>query len=197
MRRAGSTRRWTPAPARAGLDAGWRAAATGGFQLTIDLAPLTSAEAETIARSFAAAEDFAAKCVERAGGNPLFLEQLLRAARDLVDGKLPSTVQSVVLARVDLLAPNDRRAIEAASVLGQRFALATLRAQTVRMALHPETRKLVRHGRIRTRRPVEPMSEPPHSRQADPRKRSRRLGGPSQQASRKGQLAIHHRRCPA
>ena len=110
------------------LDAGWRAAATGGFQLTIDLAPLTSAEAETIARILAAPEDFAAKCVERAGGNPLFLEQLLRAARDLVDGKLPSTVQSVVLARVDLLAPNDRRAIEAASVLGQRFALATLRA---------------------------------------------------------------------
>ncbi|MBV9290689.1 MAG: AAA family ATPase, partial [Hyphomicrobiales bacterium] len=110
------------------LDAGWRAAAAGAFQLTIDLAPLTPAEAETIARSFAAAGDFAAKCVERAGGNPLFLEQLLRAARDLVDGKLPSTVQSVVLARADLLAPNDRRAIEAASALGQRFAPATLRA---------------------------------------------------------------------
>jgi class 3 adenylate cyclase len=110
------------------LDAGWRAAAAGGFQLTIDLAPLTSGEAETIARGFAAAEDFAAQCVERAGGNPLFLEQLLRAARDLVDGKLPSTVQSVVLARTDLLALSDRRAIEAASALGQRFALATLRA---------------------------------------------------------------------
>jgi predicted ATPase len=108
------------------LDAGWRAAAAGGFQLTIDLAPLTSTEAETIASSFGTGEEFATKCVERAGGNPLFLEQLLRAARDLVDGKLPSTVQSVVLARADLLAPNDRRAIEAASVLGQRFALATL-----------------------------------------------------------------------
>ena len=110
------------------LDAGWRAAAAGVFQLTIDLAPLASAEAETIARGFAAGEEFAAKCVERAGGNPLFLEQLLRAAGDLVDGKLPSSVQSVVLARVDLLAPNDRRAIEAASALGQRFALATLRS---------------------------------------------------------------------
>src|SRR6516162_9784773 len=110
------------------LDAGWRATAAGGFQLTIDLAPLSSAEAETIARSFGAGEEFATKCVERAGGNPLFLEQLLRAARDLVDGKLPSSVQSVVLARTDLLAPNDRRAIEAASALGQRFALATLRA---------------------------------------------------------------------
>jgi class 3 adenylate cyclase len=110
------------------LDAGWRAAAAGAFQLTIDLAPLAPAEAEAIARSFATAEDFAAKCVARAGGNPLFLEQLLRAAGDLVDGKLPSSVQSVVLARADLLAPNDRRAIEAASVLGQRFGLATLRS---------------------------------------------------------------------
>jgi class 3 adenylate cyclase len=109
------------------LDAGWRAAAAGGFQLTIDLAPLTSAEAETLASSFSTGEEFATKCVERAGGNPLFLEQLLRAARDLVDGKLPTSVQSVVLARVDLLAPNDRRAIEAASALGQRFELDTLR----------------------------------------------------------------------
>jgi class 3 adenylate cyclase/tetratricopeptide (TPR) repeat protein len=110
------------------LDAGWRATAAGGFQFTIDLAPLTSAESETIARGFATGEEFATKCVERAGGNPLFLEQLLRAAGDLVDGKLPTTVQSVVLARADLLAPNDRRALEAASALGQRFALPTLRA---------------------------------------------------------------------
>ena len=110
------------------LDAGWRAAAGDGLQLTIDLKPLAAADAEKIAKSFASAEVFAAKCVERAGGNPLFLEQLLRAAGDLADGRLPNTIQSVVLARTDLLAPNDRRAIEAASVLGQRFALANLRA---------------------------------------------------------------------
>ncbi len=110
------------------LDAGWRAAAGDGLQLTFDLAPLAPAEAERIARSFPAAEAFAAKCVERAGGNPLFLEQLLRTAGDLVDGRLPSSIQSVVLARTDLLTPNDKRAIEAASVLGQRFALISLRA---------------------------------------------------------------------
>jgi class 3 adenylate cyclase len=109
------------------LDAGWRAAAGDGLRLTIDLTPLGPAESEKIARSFPAAEAFAAKCVERAGGNPLFLEQLLRTVGDLVDGKLPSTIQSVVLARTDLLAPNDKRAIEAASVLGQRFALINLR----------------------------------------------------------------------
>jgi tetratricopeptide (TPR) repeat protein len=129
------------------LDAGWRATAAGGFQLTIDLAPLTSAEAETVARSFAIGEEFAAKCVERAGGNPLFLEQLLRAAGDLVDGRLPSTVQSVVLARTDLLAPNDRRAIEAASALGQRFALATLKAMIDNPRYDAEV--LLRNGLLR------------------------------------------------
>jgi class 3 adenylate cyclase/tetratricopeptide (TPR) repeat protein len=110
------------------LDAGWRANAGEGLQLTIDLGPLAPAEAQRIAQSFSAAEAFAAKCVRRAGGNPLFLEQLLRTAGDLVDGKLPTTVQSVILARTDLLVQNDRRAIEAASILGQRFTLANLRA---------------------------------------------------------------------
>ena len=110
------------------FDAAWRMAAGDGLQLTINLTSLAPAEAETIARNFPAAEAFAAKCVERAGGNPLFLEQLLRTAGDLVEGKLPTTIQSVVLARTDLLAPNDRLAIEAASVLGQRLALANLRA---------------------------------------------------------------------
>ena len=110
------------------FDAAWRMAAGDGLQLTINLTSLAPAEAETIARNFPAAEAFAAKCVERAGGNPLFLEQLLRTAGDLVEGKLPTTIQSVVLARTDLLAPNDKLAIEAASVLGQRLALANLRA---------------------------------------------------------------------
>ena len=43
---------------------------------------------------------------------------------------------------------------------------------------------------------TEPMPEPPHSRQADPRKRSRRLAGLSKQASRQSRLAIHDRRRP-
>jgi predicted ATPase len=65
----------------------------------------------TIARQFIDADTFAAQCVERAGGNPLFLEQLLRGAGDLADGRLPASIQSVVLARTDLLSARDRRAI--------------------------------------------------------------------------------------
>ena len=71
------------------LDAHWRSAAGGASLITVDLSPLSTIDALSIARRFIDAESFAAQCVERAGGNPLFLEQLLRSAGDLTDGRLP------------------------------------------------------------------------------------------------------------
>ena len=109
------------------LDAHWRSTAGGGTLITVDLSPLSPADARSIARRIIDVGAFAEQCVERAGGNPLFLEQLLRGAGDLTDGRLPASVQSIVLARTDLLSAQDRRAIQAASVLGQRFSLAHLR----------------------------------------------------------------------
>jgi hypothetical protein len=109
------------------LDASWRAMIGRATVVTIDLSPLTPADALTIAREFIDAGAFASQCVERAGGNPLFLEQLLRSAGDLTDRRLPASIQSVVLARTDLLSAQDRRAIQTASVLGQLFSLAHLR----------------------------------------------------------------------
>jgi tetratricopeptide (TPR) repeat protein len=110
------------------LDAQWRSMAGGASLITVDLAPLSPSDALSIARRFINAAAFAEQCVERAGGNPLFLEQLLRGAGDLTNGRLPASIQSVVLARTDLLSAQDRRAIQAASALGQRFSLADLRA---------------------------------------------------------------------
>ncbi len=109
-------------------NAGWRASAEDATLITIDLSPLSLSDALSLASRFVDSEAFVTQCVERAGGNPLFLEQLLRTAGDLSDGQLPSSIQSVVLARTDLLANHDRRAIQTASVLGQRFALPQLRA---------------------------------------------------------------------
>jgi class 3 adenylate cyclase/tetratricopeptide (TPR) repeat protein len=107
------------------LDAHWHSMAGGGPVVTIDLSPLSPDEARSIARRFIDVSAFADQCVERAGGNPLFLEQLLRGAG--ADGRLPASIQSVVLARTDMLPAADRRAIQAASVLGQRFSLSDLR----------------------------------------------------------------------
>jgi class 3 adenylate cyclase/tetratricopeptide (TPR) repeat protein len=109
------------------LDAHWRSTAGGAAVVTIDLSPLSPIDARSIARRFINVSSFADQCVERAGGNPLFLEQLLLGARDLADGRLPASIQSVILARTDLLSGQDRRAIQAASVLGQRLSLPQLR----------------------------------------------------------------------
>ena len=44
------------------------------------------------------------------------------------------------------------------------------------MALHAQARKLARHGRIRTRRPLDPVPRSPNPQQAKTDRRSRRLG---------------------
>ena len=79
-------------------------------------------------RSASVGTQFARACVDRAEGNPLFLEQLLRNAEEGAITELPGTIQSLVLARLDRLPVRDRRALQAAAVLGQRFPLYQLRA---------------------------------------------------------------------
>lgn len=111
------------------LDRGWRARAGSGFGLSMmDLRPLRDAEALDFARSLGAeSSDLIEQCAARAEGNPLFLEQLLRAAQMPRTESVPGSIQSLVLSRLDRLASLDQQAIRAASVLGQRFSLALLR----------------------------------------------------------------------
>lgn len=110
------------------IDQAWRASTRGSTLTTIDLSPLRDADA--LAMALAALPDdadLARECVSRADGNPLFLDQLLRNADQVAGQELPASVQSIVLARMDSLKAEDRRALQAASVLGQRFALDALR----------------------------------------------------------------------
>src|SRR5439155_13034666 len=105
----------------------FRASLAGCSLVTLDIAPLSDADAVTLAGGlFAASATLRRKCIERAGGNPLFLEQLLRTAEES-DDRLPASLHSLVLARVDRLAERERAALRAAAVLGQRFPLAVLR----------------------------------------------------------------------
>jgi class 3 adenylate cyclase/tetratricopeptide (TPR) repeat protein len=68
-----------------------------------------------------------ARLLERAGGNPLHLEQLLAAEAETgsPDG-LPLTVQAVLGARIDALEPVDRTALDLASVIGPEFSAGEL-----------------------------------------------------------------------
>lgn len=105
------------------IDRAWRASLQGAALATMDLGPLRSDDALRLANScYSASDDYAKTCIDRAGGNPLFLEQLLRSAENFSSTDLPGSVQSVVLARMDRLDAKDRLALQAASVVGQRFS---------------------------------------------------------------------------
>lgn len=110
------------------IDQGWRAEARTPL-VTIDLEPLRTEEALSLAGSlFDSSNHFAQSCVERANGNPLFLEQLLRNAEESEEDSVPDSIQSLVMARLDRLEPEDKRALQAASILGQRFGAEVLRS---------------------------------------------------------------------
>ena len=82
-------------------------------------------------------EAFAWQVAEKSEGNPLFAEEIVSflSERGLVrttTGKLdfdatvlamalPATLQSLLIARVDRLAPSDRALLQAASVIGRQF----------------------------------------------------------------------------
>jgi class 3 adenylate cyclase/tetratricopeptide (TPR) repeat protein len=106
----------------------WRSALHGIPTTGINLVPFSGDEAERLARSFAGmADTLMRECVQRAAGNPLFLEQLLLNADEAGQESLPGSIQSLVHARLDRLAPADKQALQAAAVLGQRFSLDALR----------------------------------------------------------------------
>ncbi len=110
------------------IDEAWRAATHGSPLLTLDLGPLRREDALDLARRYSAADSgLAETCVERAEGNPMFLEQLIRGAAESYEGNIPGSIQSVVLTRMDHLAAPDRAALQAAAVIGQHFPLPGLR----------------------------------------------------------------------
>jgi class 3 adenylate cyclase/tetratricopeptide (TPR) repeat protein len=130
------------------LDDGWRGRARTGLT-TIDLGPLRPQEAsELVQRLRITSNAFLARCIDRAGGNPLFLEQLLRHTQEGAQAEeVPASVQSLVLARMDRLAPRDKAALQAAAVGGQRFSLDLVRALVRDQGFVPDT--LLRQQMIR------------------------------------------------
>src|SRR5919108_5173898 len=89
---------------------------------TIHLEPLSATGARKLAET--ALEEaplpphLTAALIERAAGNPLFLQQLIGEAT--VDGgeTLPDSVEAAITARIDRLAHDDREFLRFASVVG-------------------------------------------------------------------------------
>jgi class 3 adenylate cyclase/tetratricopeptide (TPR) repeat protein len=128
----------TTRPQSEAFEAARRAHAPAIPALTLDLGPLPEQAASDMAEHLSRGDpELARRCVARAGGNPLFLEQLLRSAGEALRDALPGSIQALVLARLDRLAPVDKTAVQAASVLGQRFVLEAWQALVESPRLEP------------------------------------------------------------
>jgi class 3 adenylate cyclase/tetratricopeptide (TPR) repeat protein len=122
----------------------------------IELEPLPSEDAETLVAMLAAGVDPAirVRATEVAEGNPLFLEQLLALAEE--DGHelaVPDTIQALLSARLDQVAPEERALLEAAAVVGKEFwrsALLHLSAPGAEVSVLLQ--RLVRRGLIQPER---------------------------------------------
>jgi adenylate cyclase len=112
----------------------------------INMRPLSTAQAAVLVQDHFGSDPSLAllsrNIIERAQGNPFFLEELINALLERGDFEgergsyrlkggidtipLPSTVQAVVAARIDRLEENARKVLEIASVIGREISLLVL-----------------------------------------------------------------------
>jgi len=97
----------------------------------IRLAPLLKRASDQLARAVLGDDATPATVdaiVQRAGGNPFFLEELARARRDAESSELPGSVVAMLEARIERLDAPARRVLRAASVFGEVFWRGGVRA---------------------------------------------------------------------
>lgn len=118
-------RPWLIAPTRRPYTPGFEP--DRGMSCTlIKLEPLSTGEATALAAGAAGevaiTQQQMAALAERAGGNPLFLQELVATASGGATFEtLPDSIEAVVTARIDTLPPHDRTLLRYAAVLGSAF----------------------------------------------------------------------------
>jgi class 3 adenylate cyclase len=92
----------------------------------LELLPLEPDEATRLAELLLPEQrrPLAGRIADAGGGNPFFTEEISRAVgadTDELPERLPDSVQAAIAARVDQLPPEEKRALQYASVLGHTF----------------------------------------------------------------------------
>ena len=148
----------------------WGSGATAGTFLTLE--PLAGGESEELVTAILGGvrldERLMGKIAEPSGGNPLFLEEMLRmleddgllrreggswvATKDIGDVRAPDSIQALLSARLDRLSDEERTVVRSASVVGKVFwwgAVAHLVPESLRADLGAHLQTLVRKDLIR------------------------------------------------
>jgi class 3 adenylate cyclase/tetratricopeptide (TPR) repeat protein len=99
------------------------------LRLELDPLPIEAAAvlAHEVAEADALSDDTINSLVERSGGNPLFVRELVWATRhgEALEG-LPDTIERLLTARIDTLDPVDRMLLRYAAVVGPSFDLSLI-----------------------------------------------------------------------
>jgi class 3 adenylate cyclase/tetratricopeptide (TPR) repeat protein len=102
----------------------WGAGRRNASSMILD--PLTHEQTQALVTALLPSGDglVAPKIAERAGGNPLFAEEMVRLLSDEraePGSELPDSVQALLAARLDSLEPFERRLMQQAAVVGRTF----------------------------------------------------------------------------
>ena len=129
----------------------------GDRSIAISLEPLAPADARALLEQIERGADLAAgersQLLATAEGNPFFLQQMVAMRTEARDpgGGIPPTIQAVLTARIDGLAPGERAVIQRASIEGRTFhrgALAELLSEEQRNELDANLAALIRRELI-------------------------------------------------
>ena len=94
------------------------------------------------------------RIAEKAGGNPLFITEMLALATDGGELEVPPTLRALLAARLDQVEPEERSVLERGAVEGEVFHRGAVQALAPEEPeVLPKLAALVRHELIRPERP--------------------------------------------
>jgi class 3 adenylate cyclase/tetratricopeptide (TPR) repeat protein len=126
---------------------------------TLRLEPLP-AEAAGALIGDAVSDEVRKRIVTSAGGNPLFVIEMMSLAGDAEDVEVPATLRALLAARLDQLDEPERRVLERAAVEGELFHGGTLQALAPQETeVTPHLASLVRRDLVRPDQPQLPRED--------------------------------------
>jgi len=136
----------------------------------LELAALPAGDTQALVESLSEAAPLSEETLRliagTAEGNPLFLEQLVALAMEdgsiAAERPLPTTIQALLLARIDRTGPAERAVLERGAVVGTEFsrgAVTALLEPALAATVDRHLEALVRRGFVRPARQVEAYEE--------------------------------------
>jgi tetratricopeptide (TPR) repeat protein len=129
-----------------------------GWPATLRLEPLAAEEAESLVGD-AVPVEVRARIVHAAGGNPLFVTEMLALAGEESDVEVPATLRALLAARLDQLDGPERTVLERGAVEGELFHRGTVQALAPETEVTPRLAALVKRDLVRPDQPQLPRED--------------------------------------